>query len=117
MSGIYRNRATWANSKAADTLTEYARLRLKPPDVVIRSDQHRYASSGDNYPVTVYQTPCWQLHTEYIYKINGENSLPDIGGLIFIIDDNGGYTCQKVFYPISSSGWQPVALPNTIGKA
>ena len=104
MSGIYRNRANWINQKAADTEGEYWRMNMKPPQVLVRSDQHRYSTSGDNYSVAGFTTPCFQLHTEYIYKINGENSTPDIGGLIFIMEDDK-WTIQRVCFTIPRAVW------------
>ena len=88
------NRAAPLGQMAIRTLLAYAGRRV--PNVLVRSHNHRYASTHDNYPVTVISTPAWQLATEYTHRL-GIPEPADIGGIIFTIE-NGAYTWQKMIF-------------------
>ena len=57
----------------------------RPPDVAVRSHNHRYADSGrDHRGVTrVISTPAWEFATEWIHKIAAE-SLADLGVVVLV---------------------------------
>lgn len=97
------NRAAPLGQTAIRTLLAYAGRRV--PDVVVRSHNHKYASTHDNYPVMVVATPAWQLATEYTHRL-GIPEPADIGGLIFVCDGKG-YTWQKAMYaPKAAAPWK-----------
>lgn len=75
----------------------YHRRKLPLPHVVQRSHGHRYAWSGDNFPIQVVYTPAMTLNTEYSYRIGKELSLSDIGGIYYRIE-NGVVSMQKWLY-------------------
>jgi len=93
----------WSERYAALKVATITRMRYfemgqRPPNVIIRSHNHRYADSGNNYDDTyAFCLPCWSLLTEYAYRIGKENSIPDIGGMTFICDD-GKFTNKKYIY-------------------
>ncbi len=86
-----------ANNLAAEVVWDYVvNMREPAPDLVIRSHNHTWADSGDNYPSRVIYTPCWTGLTEYAYRIGYENKMPDIGGLF--VKCHNGFECDKVQY-------------------
>lgn len=82
-----------ANKIAAKTLFDYASNHDHVPDVVLRSHNHRWADSYDNYPVRALCLPGWQLKTEYVHRLD-TTSIPSIGGA-FIVIDGGEYDIRK----------------------
>lgn len=106
MSTQYRLKANWGNAKAADTPQDYANLGMRPPDILVRSHVHRYSSSGDNFRVRAVTTPCFQLATEFIYRIAGENSSPDIGFIYWTIKEAQTWEQTVVLYPDVQSTWE-----------
>ena len=95
-------RAYAAQALAARIMWAYRVERDVPaPQLVVRSHNHKYATSGDNYPAQVFYTPCWSLITEYGYRSGRENDSPDIGLLAFEID-NEKYGVYKMIYKPTS---------------
>ena len=95
-------RAYGANALAARVMWAYAVERgIAAPHLVVRSHNHKYATSGDNYPTQVYYTPCWSLITEFGYRSGRENDNPDIGLLVFEIDGEQ-VTPHKIIYKPTS---------------
>lgn len=70
---------------------------IQPPDLVIRSHNHKFAPSEH-----VYFTPCWSLITENGYRIGRENDQPDIGLLAFEIEGRQ-VQAHRFLYPIPSN--------------
>lgn len=96
------NRGNPLGTLAVRTMLAYAGRRV--PDVVMRSHNHKYASTHDNYPVMVVSTLAWQLKTEYTHRL-GIPEPADIGGLVFVCD-KGEYTWQKIQYtPKAEKPW------------
>ena len=93
------------DSLAANVLIEATRSKQIIPDVIVRSHLHTFADTHDNYPVRVVQTPCWQLSTEFAYRIGA--GLPDIGGVVFHCEDDAYYMTKKIYKPEVST---PVTL-------
>lgn len=75
-----------ANKLASLVLFEYANRGQKVPHLALRSHNHRYADSFTHYRVRGICMPAWQGKTEYVNRIDA-NSVPDIGGLIILCDD------------------------------
>ena len=87
-----------ANNLAARVMWHYTIDRgEKPPNLVLRSHNHCYASSGDNYAARVDYLPCWTTATEYSYRVGYENTVASIGGIIYKCE-NGYYTRDKVIF-------------------
>jgi len=92
----------WTEKQAAVKLAAVTRMRYieqdqRPPDVVLRSHVHRYSDSGGNYPTFAVTLPAWTLKTAYIHRIGGENTLSDIGGVVFLCED-GKYEYKHLAY-------------------
>jgi len=84
MGSARRTYKNAANQLVHDTLIDYADMKEEPPDVIIRSHQHRRSDSGGNFETFGMFTPAWQLITEFGYRIGAENRISDIGGDVFI---------------------------------
>ena len=70
----------------------------RPPDIAVRSHNHRYVDSGHDYRglTRVIAAPAWQLATEYVHRIAAE-SLADIG-LVMIIIKDGKFTVEPLLF-------------------
>ena len=87
-----------ANKLAALLQWHYAvERRIAPPDLAVRSHNHRYADSGNNFSTRAYLTPCWSLLTEYGYRAGFENYRAHIGLLAFELD-GADHKLHKITY-------------------
>ena len=119
MGGVRHTQKTYGIRLAQDVLDKYRDRDETPPDVIIRSHQHRRADSGQNWKSFAIFTPCWQLPNEYIHRIGGENDFPDIGGDIFLctndLNDIKRLGPNSIVYP--NFVWSPLSyIPNGVGK-
>lgn len=88
-------RRTWTrpngmNLLAADTYWKCLDLDLTIPRYVVYSHLHRYVSGryvGNRRTVENFITPGFQGHTHHTKKLS--NDYPDIGMLIFVVEENG----------------------------
>lgn len=87
--------ANAANKLAVTTIMQYYEWKETPPDVTIRSHNHRYADSGGNFDTFAVMTPGFQWKNSYIHRIGQSNSKPQIGMLLFVCQD-GEYTMEKL---------------------
>lgn len=85
------------NTLAAELIVDSVKFDEDLPDVVIRSHNHTYADTHDNFPVRIISTPAWQLATEFSHRL-GFN-IPDIGGLIFSCDSGACEVTKKFYRP------------------
>ena len=97
-------RLPWTEKTAALKIAKIALdsymldMNEKPPDIVWRAHNHRYASSGDNFDnIFAVCMMCWQGPTKYIYRIGQENRMPHIGG-VYAVCENGQYQYDKIRY-------------------
>lgn len=103
-------RLPWTTGNALNRLSseiaiECIRRKIEIPNVVLRSHNHRFATSSDDCLVKVISSPAWQLCTEYIYSIN-PSGRSDIGGLLFECF-SGQYVFHKVIYePEEEKPWK-----------
>lgn len=103
----------WTEKRAAHRVAEIILWRYcidmkqKPPDIALRSHNHRYANSADNYDTQAICTLSWSSATEYAHRTGKENSVAQVGGH-FITIQNGEYQHKKIEYePIESRRvWQ-----------
>lgn len=82
--GVGRNPWTAFNSintLASRMLFEHANAGRQLPHLVIRSHNHTYRDSLDNYRVRAITLPAWTLATEYIQQIQ-PGALADIGAVL-----------------------------------
>lgn len=89
------NRTGALNAKAAEVILNGVKYNELIPNVVVRSHNHTFADTFDNYPVRVVSTPAWQLATAYASRIGV--GIADIGGLVFQCN-NGEYVMNKYIY-------------------
>jgi len=101
-----------ATKIAQQIMVEYmVGMKDTPPNVAIRSHNHRYSDSGGNFGCFVLCTRCFQGKTEFIHRIGGENTVPNIGGHAFICD-KGEYEFKDYDYPIKKGRlWNSISLP------
>lgn len=77
----------------------------RPPDLAIRSHNHKWADSFDACKPRVLGLGAWQLGTGYVHKVQPD-SLADIGGALITIRD-GEYEVEKVKYEPKRTTWRP----------
>ena len=89
---------------AVNLALEYAKHDERLPALAIRSHTHRYADSGDNFPIRMLATPAWQLQTAYGQKI-APGRLPDIGGVLVACEGGrADVTCVR-YLPQREAAW------------
>jgi hypothetical protein len=79
---------------AARVLFEYANDLRQIPNLVIRSHNHTYRDSRDDYRVRAITLPAWTLKTEYINMLN-PSGVSDIGAVL--VNCSAGYYECEVF--------------------
>lgn len=98
--------STAIHKELVESLTESARHRIEPPDVVVRSHRHRYfktsfaaSAHGDSRDAIALVTPGWQAKTPFAFRIpGGRVSLPQFGGvLIKAGDEDPVYTRHQTW--------------------
>ena len=95
MGNMARTAKNAANQLAHDTMNDYAfALHAPLPHIVIRSHNHRWADSWDNFETRAICLPCWSMATEYIYRLGKYNGQADIGGVV-VLCDAGEYEVHK----------------------
>lgn len=101
MGGIPWTAPNSANRLAFLAMNYYHENELPVPHVILRSHNHRYATSADNFKASAYFTPAWTLRTEYIHQ-GKEYGIAQIGAMAFECD-GGRYVPRKFDYPIRES--------------
>ena len=71
---------------AAQVVMEYANRGETPPRLALRSHYHTFYDTHDAFITRLIQTPGFQVHTAFAYKVVPE-VLSDIGGLIVHFED------------------------------
>ena len=107
MGGLPWTYKNAANKVASKSLIRSAEYKTKMPDLVIRSHNHRWADSYDNYPVRAVCVAGWQLRTEFISRIDAD-AIANIGAIIVTIYPGGTYDVEKFDVPIDRP--RPVRL-------
>ena len=99
--------STAVHKEMIESMTEAARHRLEPPDVIVRSHRHRYFrtmfsnATGDAISIV---TPGWQAKTPFAYKIpGGRISLPQFGGILVRSGDDEHVYCRHRTWHLSRS--------------
>ena len=92
------------NVTATRLIMHYAGYKL--PKVAIRSHNHIYVDTFNNYPIRVIANPAWQLKTEYSHRLDIIEEA-DIGGSIFICDGGNLYEpIIKQYKPERQRPWR-----------
>lgn len=102
MTGNPWGRGNSANNLAHKIVWNYAVGMGQPaPHLALRAHNHVLAESS-GFPTHVQYSPAWTTITEYGYRAGFENTLSDIGGIIWTLED-GTYS-QKIiqFRPAES---------------
>lgn len=107
MGRISRNLAGAAGRLAYDVQRAYIMdWKLKPPDLVIRAHNHRFADSGTTYDTRALMIGCFQYKTAYLHRINAGYEMPQIGGLV-VLCDGGRYELHPIrIRPKSKRLWK-----------
>jgi hypothetical protein len=91
------NRTNSAVKMASETIWNYmVERRAEPPNIVIRSHNHIYVDAAVNGTHS-YFTPAWTASTEFAYRIGFENTIANVGGLVFLCE-NGEYIMKHYKY-------------------
>jgi hypothetical protein len=99
MSGMPWGKGNSANNLAHKITWAYmVDMHQPPPDLALRSHNHRLARS-EGFPVEVQYTPAWTSATEFVYRQGYENTLADIGGLIYTIEAGQMSKREIIFKP------------------
>lgn len=93
------------NRYSYEVLAECHSLGTPVPNVVLRSHNHLYGTSGDGSPVFTMSIPAWQLKTEYTYGRNAVR-LASIGGIIFECWDNTYIYHKQLYTPQEREAWR-----------
>lgn len=101
----------WTYASAASRLVQLAKMEYyewgeTPPDVVVRSHQHRFAESGVTFSTRGVYTPCWQYANAYLYRLGKENNRPSIGGIVFICNNGKHDMIPFLYEPKRSKIWE-----------
>lgn len=100
---------TYGNSAprlAIGTMMDYMDWGERPPDIVARAHNHRFADSGRTYSTRGIFLPGWQFHTAYLHRLGKANARPHIGACVFLCDD-GKYKFHDLRYrPVRSEAWK-----------
>lgn len=84
-----------ANKVAYRAMSDYAlKMHQKIPHLVIRSHNHRWADSFDNYETRAVCTACWCAGTEYVMRLGKYDGEADIGGVV-VLCDGGKFEVEK----------------------
>ena len=79
-----------------EMLTEAAKQRLAPPDIVVRSHRHRHIKvevPTENTYGIIFTTPSWQGPTPWLLRtLGGRAQLPQFGGALIRSGDEEIYT-------------------------
>lgn len=99
MSGLPWARGNSANNLAKKITWLYmVKMGQPAPHVALRAHNHIMTSSAqDEFPVFVQYGPAWTTATEYAYRAGHENSLSDVGGIIWKID-NGKFEKRAITF-------------------
>ena len=84
------------------TLIEAAQWNRPLPHIVWRSHRHRYTRvpvPTEVADIELVVTPCWQLKTAYIYKID-RTRMPHIGGVVALIEKDKSWQIKRKLYPL-----------------
>ncbi len=97
---------------AQDIWQSHVASGRRPPDIAVRAHLHRFIDSGPDHRglTRAIQMPCWQLTTQWVRRIGAE-TLPDIGGVVVLIDD-GRVHVEPLLYrpePDPQPIWRPAA--------
>lgn len=90
---------------AHDIHLSYTKRDERPPDIAIRSHNHKWADSFDAVKPRVLALGAWQAGTAHVHKV-APGAIADCGGAIIQIND-GQYTIEKVRYEPVRQLWTP----------
>ena len=86
MTGNPWGRGNSANNVAHKLVYNYmVTMNQPPPDVAHRAHNHVLAESW-GFPTQLIYTPAWTSATEFAYRAGYENTLADVGGIIWTLD-------------------------------
>ena len=84
-----------ANRTAVILTSDFAKTGDQPPQFAVYGHVHHYESSGDTHPVQVFFSPGWCLTDAFGHRIGFSGRLNEVGGLIFIIKEDGSWLFKK----------------------
>lgn len=77
-----------------------------PYDILVRSHVHYYWYNGSTSHLAM-TTPCWQLQTWFMYRKTAAGTIPDIGAVRFIVD-NESYDWDEMI--AKNPTWKPTRV-------
>ena len=88
----------------AEFFTEAGKNRVSPPDMILRGHRHRYIKievpTVEEHQAIAMTVPAWQVKTPFTFKIpGGRVTLPQIGGVLIRVSDEGElYTRKRIWH-------------------
>lgn len=102
LSGIPWSRGNSANNLAHRIVWLYmVDMGQPPPDIASRAHNHRLATSN-GFPTLVSFGNAWTAATEYAYRSGYENTIADIGGIVWTLED-GSYDRRVISFKPAES--------------
>lgn len=89
MGNLKHTERNAANKIAYNVETYCLKERRPVANVATRGHVHRFSESGLNHETMAFTLPCWTGKTSYIYRIGKELDVPEIGGLVTYMGDDG----------------------------
>lgn len=100
MGSVPWSKRNSANNMAAKIMYSYlVEMNQPAPDLALRAHNHTRATSGRNYRCQVDYLPAWTVKTEYAYRVGYENSISDIGGMVYLCENGSFREHEIMFYP------------------
>lgn len=96
-SGLPYGQGAACNRQAFRVWTDYHRMGLEPPQIVLRGHVHWY-DEGHFEETRCWYLPPWQLSTAYGYRRGQGARIEPVGGLLFELE-KGEYKCRVIRYP------------------
>ena len=102
MGALPWNKSNAANALARKIVWAYmVDKKQPPPHLVLRAHNHRKAESS-GFETQVQFLPAWTSATEYVYTTGLQNSLADVGSIVYLLEDGKYEKIEYLFKPTES---------------
>lgn len=77
-------------SEVNQAIHDYAEIKQRLPDILIRGHVHNLADTGENFPIYGVVLPAWQTKTAFAHRVTRQK-VTRVGGLICECTGDGNY--------------------------